>query len=267
MGYEYKDLIYERKGRITYITLNRPERLNALSMNLMKECGMAWLEFRQDKDAWVAIITGAGSRAMCSGLDVKDAAERDARGDPDPMQDWPPEIKRWGPRLYQVPKPIIAAVNGICAGGGLDFATECDITICSEDATFFDPHVSIGYVSGHEMVQLSRRIPLQECLRIALLGRQERMTAQRAYQLGLVSEVVPKERLLARATEIAEMILENGPLAVWGTKQGIWEGYGLPLDQAEILTEGHLLRVSVSEDHQEGPRAFAKKTKPQWKAK
>jgi enoyl-CoA hydratase/carnithine racemase len=79
--------------------------------------------------------------------------------------------------------------------------------------------------------------------------------------------VVPKERLLARATEIAEMILENGPLAVWGTKQGIWEGYGLPLDQAEILTEGHLLRVSVSEDHQEGPRAFAKKTKPQWKAK
>src|SRR5205085_12236368 len=160
------------------------------------------------------------------------------------------------PRRQRVHKPVIAAVNGVVAGFSLDLVTETDIPIASEKASFVDPHVSLGYVSSHEMVNLARRVPVAVCLRMALLGSRERMSAERAYQVGLVTEVVPHARLMERAHELAGMICTNAPLAVWGTKMGILQGLGLPFAQAEEIAAGYLEVVEQSEDHGEGPRAF-----------
>jgi enoyl-CoA hydratase/carnithine racemase len=171
------------------------------------------------------------------------------------------------PRRLRVHKPVIAAVNGVTAGFSLDLVTEADIPIASERAYFVDPHVSIGYVSSHEMVNMARRVPVAVCLRMALLGSRERMTAQRAYEVGLVTEVVPHERLLPRARELAEMILSNAPLAVWGTKMAILQGLGLPIPQAEEIAAGYLEVVEQSEDHKEGPKAFVEKRPPRWQAR
>ena len=149
----------------------------------------------------------------------------------------------------------------------LDLVTESDIPIASERAQFVDPHVSIGYVSSHEMVNMARRVPVAYCLRMALLGAKERMSAEKAMQIGLVTEVVPHEQLMPRALELARLVCENAPLAVWGTKMGILRGLGLPFEQADEIAGGYLKSVEQSEDHREGPRAFLEKRKPRWQAK
>jgi enoyl-CoA hydratase/carnithine racemase len=216
----------------------------------------------------VAIITGAGD-AFSSGADVGSLAS-DGFTKPD---HWAKLAMIEGitdlptPRRQRVHKPVIAAVNGVVAGFSLDLVTESDIPIASEKASFVDPHVSIGYVSSHEMVNMARRVPVAVCLRMALLGSRERMSAQRAYEVGLVTEIVPHDKLMERARELAEMILSNAPLAVWGTKMGILQGLGLPIPQAEEIAAGYLEIVEQSEDHTEGPRAFVEKRKPEWKGK
>lgn len=261
----YETVIYEKRGHIGYITLNRPQALNALSRQLMREMAEVWQDFRDDDDLWIAIVTGAGERAFCSGADVKGMPGRAAEPWDGGVQ--PESREPYRPGLYNIAKPIICAVNGLCAGGGLDFVTETDIAICSENAEFLDPHVTIGLVSAHEMIQLSKRIPWGVAMRMGLMGRQERMSAQRAYDIGLVTEVVPLPQLLPRATEIAEAILENAPLAVRGTKACIRKGLDLPLLEAVILGD-YIRRDNVgTEDSQEGPRAFAEKRKPVWKAR
>ncbi len=268
----YETVIYEKKGRIAYITLNRPEALNSLTPTMIREMIEIWQDVEDDDNIWVAVVTGAG-RALCTGADVKEAAKavtdggdavgvRSSRAHPIRISG-----KRWGPRTNDVTKPIICAANGPVAGGGLDFVTECDIAICSDDAFFMDPHVSISWVSGHEMLQMARRVPFGVALRMAIMGRQERMSAQRAYEVGLVTEIVPRERLLERATELAEAVMENGPLAVRATKYGMWKTLGMPIDEAEAIAMGPLRRVAESEDHSEGPLAFAQKRKPNWKGR
>jgi enoyl-CoA hydratase/carnithine racemase len=162
---------------------------------------------------------------------------------------------------------VIAAINGVVAGFSLDLVTEADIPIASENASFLDPHVSIGYVSSHEMVNMARRVPVAVCMRMALLGSRERMSAQRAYEVGLITEVVAHDKLMDRARELAEMIKSNAPLAVWGTKLGILQGLGLPIPQAEEIAAGYLQIVEQSEDHKEGPRSFVEKRKPNWQGK
>ena len=147
---------------------------------------------------------------------------------------------------------------------GLDLVTTGDIVIASVDATFFDPHVSIGLVSGREMVRLARVLPLNVAMRVALTGRHERLSAQRAYDLGLVTELVEPERLAERAREIATLINRNAPLAVRGTRLAIRKGLGLPLYEAELLAEAFRERVTHTDDAQEGPRAFLEKRQPEW---
>lgn len=265
---EFETVCFDVEDRVATITLNRPARLNAMNQQLRDELRQCWSLVKEDPDIWVAIVTGAGS-AFSSGADV-DALATGGFTQPD----------RWAqlamieriralptPRRLNVHKPIIAAVNGVAAGVSLDLVTEADIPIASEQAYFVDPHVSIGYVSSHEMVSMSRRVPLAVCLRMALLGTQERMSAERAYEVGLVTEVVSHDRLMERARELASMLLANAPLAVWGTKMAILQGLGLPIPQAEEIAAGYLEIVEQSEDHDEGPRAFVEKRKPVWKAR
>jgi len=264
----YETLLFEVSDRIATITMNRPERMNAMNQQMKEDLRAVWQQVKDDPDIWVAIITGAG-RAFSSGADVQ---ALDSGGFT--------KIDRWRelcmhegirslptPRRMYVHKPVIAAVNGVVAGVSLDQVTESDIPIASDKAYFVDPHVSIGYVSSHEMVNMARRVPVAVCLRMALLGSHEKMSAQRAYEVGLVTEVVPHEQLLPRARELAGLLCQNAPLAVWGTKMGILRGLGLPIEQAEEIAAGYLEVVEQSEDHAEGPRAFVEKRKPQWKAR
>ena len=264
----YETVLFEVSDRIATLTLNRPERLNAVNQQMKEDLRAAWQRVKDDSDIWVAIITGAG-RAFSSGADVQ---VLDARGFT--------KIDRWRelcmhegirvlptPRRMHVHKPVIAAVNGVAAGVSLDHVTESDIPIASDKAYFVDPHVSLGLVSSHEMVGMARRVPVAVCLRMALLGNHEKMSAQRAYEVGLVTEVVPHEHLLSRARELAELLCRNAPLAVWGTKMGILRGLGLPIEQAEEIAVGYLEVVEQSEDHAEGPRSFVEKRPPAWKAR
>jgi len=265
---EFQTVRFDVDNRVATITLNRPERKNAVNQQLKDELRTCWHRVKADADVWVAIITGAGD-AFSSGADVESLATN-AFVRPDRWR----ELARIEgivelptPRRMRVHKPVIAAANGVVAGVSLDLVSEADIPIASERATFVDPHVSIGYVSSHEMVAMSRRVPVAVALRMALLGSRERMSAQRAYEVGLVTEVVPHERLMDRARELAEMILSNAPLAVWGTKMAILQGLGLPIPQAEEIAAGYLTVVEQSEDHKEGPRSFVERRKPQWKGR
>jgi enoyl-CoA hydratase/carnithine racemase len=169
------------------------------------------------------------------------------------------------PPFRTMTKPVLAAVNGLCCGAGLDWVTTGDIVIASDRAEFFDPHVSIGLVSGREVVRLARALPTHIAMRMAIMGRHERMKVDRAYQLGLVSEVVEHDRLMERAREIAAVVNRNAPLAVRGTRLAIRKGLDLPLHEAEILAETFRERVVRTDDAKEGPLAFVEKRQPEWR--
>jgi enoyl-CoA hydratase/carnithine racemase len=219
-----------------------------------------------DQSVWTLLVTGNG-RAFCTGADVTEIPE-DGRVvyDEPYLSTYPQwEAPQEGtPPFRTMAKPIITAVNGLCCGAGLDWVTTGDITIASDRAEFFDPHVSIGLVSGREMVRLARVLPTNIAMRIALTGRHERMSAQRAYELGMISEVVEHEQLVDRAKEIAALVNRNAPLAVRGTRLAIRKSLDLPLHEAEILGEAFRERVVRTDDAKEGPRAFVDKREPKW---
>jgi enoyl-CoA hydratase/carnithine racemase len=269
MTMSYETIIYEVADRTATITFNRPERYNAINRRMVKELRDAYDRAEADDEVWTLIVTATG-RAFCSGADVE--------GIPDDGKvphegrylsqhhEWeaPQEAT---PPFRTMAKPIIVAVNGICCGAGMDLVTTGDITIAADDATFFDPHVSIGLVSGREMVRVARALPVNVAMRMALLGKHERLSAQRAYDLGFVTELVPADQLGQRARELAALVNRNAPLAVRGTRMAIRKGLGLPLHEAEILAEAYRERVLHTEDSLEGPRAFLEKRDPVWECR
>lgn len=265
---QFETIRFEVDGHVATITLARPDRLNAMNQQMKEDLRAAWGLVKEDPEIWCAIVTGEG-RAFSSGADVESLDSGGFRK-PDRWRELAmiETIRALPtPRRMGVWKPVVAAVNGLVNGVTLDLVTEADIPIASDRAQFFDSHVSIGYVSSHEMVNMARRVPLAVCLRMALLGSKERMSAQRALEVGLVTEVVPHDRLMERAREIASLVCENAPLAVWGTKMAILRGVGLPIEQAEEIAAGYLEVVEQSEDHAEGPRSFVERRKPEWKAR
>jgi enoyl-CoA hydratase/carnithine racemase len=266
---KFETIRYEVEDRIATITLDRPDKLNAVSPRMVRELKAAYDQVESDEAVWIAIVTGAG-RAFCAGADV---AEIPDDGKVIYEEAYLSTLAQWEapqeatPPFRSMTKPVLAAINGLCCGAGLDLVTTGDIVIASERAEFFDPHVSIGLVSGREMVRLARVLPLNIAMRVALTGRHERLGAQRAFELGMVSEVVPHDRLLARAREIATLVNRNAPLAVRGTRLAIRKGLDLPLHEAEILAEAFRERVLRTDDAKEGPRAFTEKRAPAWKCR
>ena len=265
----YDTIDYEVDGHKATITLNRPEALNALSPYMITELRAAYDEAENDENVWLLIVTGTG-RAFCTGADAKQIPEDgkviNERAYLSTYDQW--EAPQEGtPPFRRMAKPVLAAINGICCGAGLDWVTTGDIVIASDKATFFDPHVSIGLVAGREMVRLARVLPRNVALRMALTGKHERMDAHRAYELGMVSEVVRHEHLLERAHEIADMVNSNAPLAVRGTRLAIHKTLDLPLHEGEILAEAFRERNLHTEDSLEGPRAFVEKRAPNWQCR
>jgi enoyl-CoA hydratase/carnithine racemase len=265
----FDDIIYEVDGHKAIITLNRPQSLNALTPHMITELRTAYDAAESDDDVWILIVTATG-RAFCTGADVTeipgDGKVINERPYLSTYEQW--EAPQEGtPPFRQMAKPVLTAVNGLCCGAGLDWVTTGDIAIASDRATFFDPHVSIGLVAGREMVRLARVLPRSVALRMALVGKHERMSAQRAYDLGMITEVVEHDRLLERAHEIADMVNSNAPLAVRGTRLAIHKTLDLPLHEAEILSETFRERVVRTEDALEGPRAFVEKRAPVWQCR
>lgn len=228
---ELETVTFEVTDHVATVTLNRPEAMNGFNQRMLEEFGILWQTVKTDDDVRVVVLRGAGDRAFCTGMDVKEGIDRHpnvwSQTDPGEFL---------SPKLNQVWKPLVCAVHGMAAGGAFYWLNEADIMICSEDATFFDPHVSYGLTAALEPIGLARRIPLGEALRIALLGLDERVSAARALQIGLVSEVLPRERLWQRADDIARIIAAKPPAAIQGTVRAIWES--LDSTRAQALRTG-----------------------------
>ena len=265
----YDTIGYEVEGHKATITLNRPEALNALSPHMVGELRAAYAEAEADDDVWTVIVTATG-RAFCSGADVGEIPDDGRvvyeRPYLSTYDQW--EAPQEGtPPFRRMAKPVLVAINGICCGAGLDWVTTGDIVIASDRATFFDPHVSIGLVAGREVVRLARVLPRSVALRMAIMGKHERMSAERAYELGMITEVVEHDRLLMRIHEIADIVNSNAPLAVRGTRLAIHKTLDLPLNEAEILAEAFRERVIRTDDAKEGPLAFMEKRSPNWQCR
>ena len=230
MGYEA--ITYELgNDHVATITLNRPEKLNAFNRVMLDEFVEVWAEVRENDGVHTAVIRAAGDRAFSAGLDVSDPLARAAATATVPFGQRDPGMSL-GPKVNRVWKPVVCAVQGMAGGGAFYWINESDIVICSEDAQFFDPHVTYGMTSALEPIGLRWRIPLGEALRWALMGLDERMGAVRAHQIGLVSEIVPQEALWDRAHEIAAIIAAKPTVATQGTVRAIWDSLDVGRSQA-----------------------------------
>lgn len=221
----YETIIYEvdDADRVATITLNRPKSLNAFNRAMCHEIRDAWHRVKDDSSVNAVVVRAAGDRAFCAGLDV-----REPYGQPDDVWNHEDPGELLSPKWQKVWKPVVCAVQGICTAGAFYFLNESDIVICSHDATFFDSHVTFGLVSAIEPVGLMRRIGLAETLRIALSGNDERVSAETALRISLVTEVVDRAQLWDRAHEIARAIARKPTAATQGTVRAIWESLDKP---------------------------------------
>ena len=252
---------YEKEGRIAIMTINRPEAMNALNADVSREMHEAMVDFRDDPDLWVAIITGAGDRAFSAGADIKgfrqassEEVERAKKVDEAPV------------RADTIWKPFIAAIHGYCLGGGLELAMSCDIRIAAEDAQLGQPEINIGYMPGAGgTIRLPRFVPNAVAAEMLFTGN--RINAQEALRIGLVSRVVPLDQLMPAAKEIANTICQRGPLGVRASKEAMIKAYSLTLEEGLQLERRLNTQLRTTDDFVEGARAFAEKRPPDYKGK
>lgn len=247
---------YKKEGRIGFITLNRPEVLNAINQELSRDLSESLKTFRDDPEVWVAIISGAGERAFSAGADIRGfkpgPRDREAQGE--------------RVRADQVYKPVIAAIHGYCLGGGLETALTCDIRIAADNARLGLPEIKVGVIPGGGGIsRLPRFIPRAKAAEILLMG--QHIDAQEAYRIGLVNKVVPRDQLMATAIQWATLICEAGPLQTRAVKEAMLRGYNLPLDESLKLERYMSDKIRTTEDFVEGTRAFVEKRKPNWKGR
>jgi len=260
---DYKNITFKTQDHLAYITLNRPERRNAIDPLTSQELLAAFTAFKEDDALWVAIVTGSGDQAFSAGADLVAMAESFAGGG----GGVPMNVPFAGiTRAFECWKPLIAAINGYCLAGGLELALSCDIRIASEHATFGLPEPKRAIIPAAGGTQrLPRAVPLAFAMELLLTG--DRFDAQTALRFGLVSRVVPADQLMAAAEDLAARILECGPLAVRAIKQAALQGRQLPLEDGLKLESQLAGQVFRSEDAREGPTAFAQKRNPVYKGK
>jgi enoyl-CoA hydratase/carnithine racemase len=258
---DFKNIIYEKKGRLAYVTINRPERRNAIDDETSKEILDAFNDFKEDDALWLAVLTGTGDVAFSAGADLVAMAEALAGG----------RMRREVPfggitRRFECWKPMIAAINGYCLAGGLELALCCDIRIAAEHATFGLPEPTRAIIPGAGGTQrLPRAVPLAFAMELMFTGG--RFDAQTALRFGLVSRVVPADQLMATVEEVAGKILECGPLAIRAIKQAVLQGRQMTLEEGLKLEAQLSEAVFRTEDAREGPTAFAQKRKPEYKGR
>jgi E-phenylitaconyl-CoA hydratase len=254
-------VLYERDGHVATITYNRPEARNAINAELRQDLNEAWERFRDDEDAWVGIVTGAGE-SFCSGADMKDAGRSAGT--------WPgtfweiPTINSYESGL-EIWKPTIAAVNGHCLGYGLTLVTRCDFVISADDARFGFPEVRLGVPTIVGSLRLQERIGWSNAMELLLTG--DRVDAARAHEMGLAWKVVPRHELMAEARSLADRLLQAAPLAVRATKEVATRGRYLPW--AEAVRFGETMRrvAAATEDAAEGFAAARERRKPKWQGR
>jgi enoyl-CoA hydratase/carnithine racemase len=262
-GYTYRHVVVERHGPVGWLILNRPEIGNAWDAVMLDDLEQAWTELDRDPDVRV-IVNAANGRLFCTGVDLtsidtdRDAMRKHSRR----TRDNKLQISAWHCGVW---KPVIAAINGTCAGGGLHLVADADIVIASSNATFVDPHVSVGQAVAYEAITLLRKMPAEAVMRMALVGSGERITAQRAYELGMISQIVdPPERLREEAQALAEKVARNSPAAMRATKKALWGAFEDNLSAAIDKGAAHLTSMWGHPDQDEGPRAFVEKREPRW---
>jgi enoyl-CoA hydratase len=218
----YDTLVVERRGVVGWLEFNRPAAQNAMNATMMRELEDAWRELDADPDVRVIVNTGAGE-VFQTGVDLAQIS-----GDLDALREQSRRTKRFELRFTAwhigVAKPVVAAVNGVCAGGGLHFVADADVVIAATTAEFCDPHVSVGQASVYETIALAKKSPMEAVLRMAFAGRYERISASRAYELGIVSDVIdPPDRLRAAAQTLAEEIAERPGAELAAIKHALWD--------------------------------------------
>jgi E-phenylitaconyl-CoA hydratase len=250
---------YEKEGRIAIMTLNRPEALNALSAELSAELREVMIDFRDDPELWVAIVTGAGDRAFSAGADIKGFRPGPREGQPEQR---PSEVVR----ADKIWKPFIAAIHGYCLGGGLELAMTCDIRIAADNSQFGQPEINIGFLPGGGGTQrLPRFVSRAWAAEILLTG--DRIDAQTALNIGLISRVVPRDQLMSTAKEMANTICTRAPLGVRACKEAMIRGIELSLEDGLALEREKVAECRATDDFAEGARAFVEKRPPNYKAK
>ena len=261
---DLKHVIYEKKDGVGYVTLNRPEVQNALNTRMLQELVSVWEEVRDDGEVQVVILTGAGEAFMQGRGDVQRVKDSLDAG---PLPPTRPYRYSWNtpasPKAHYLFKPVIAAVNGLCATSGLEQVSEADIVICSDNATFYDNHVSYASIV-HSAVALSKRLPYNHVMRMSLMGSHEVLDARRAYEIGLVTEVTTRGDLMPRATEIAKTIMRNSPIAVQASVEILWHGLSMGLRDAVQLDSYMQRWYHTHPDYEEAGRALVEGREPVW---
>lgn len=256
-----KWILYEKRGHVAYVTINRPEVMNAIHPPAHAELDRVWDDVRDDPALWLAIFTGSGERAFCAGADLKHAAQN-------PTEARPRRRSSHGfgglTNRYDLFKPVIAAVNGVAVGGGMEMMMACDIAVAAEHATFGQPEPRVGRAatSVGGVVRLVRHLPWKQAMGLILTG--QRISALDAYRVGLINEVVPAAKLMEAAEHWANQILECSPIAIQASKEAAIKSLDMPLSLALDTTFEYTVRSWSSKDPAEGAKAFVEKRKPRW---
>ena len=258
----YENILLEKKNAIAYVTINRPKVLNALSLATMEELGAAFLEIRDDSAIRVAILTGSGEKAFVAGADIGELAQQD-----------PVFGKKFAHRgqavldlIENLGKPVIACVNGFALGGGCELALACTIRLASENAKLGQPEVKLGILPGYGGTQrLPRLVGKGLAMQMILAG--EMITAQEAYRIGLVNEVVAAAELIPRAEAIAAKIIANAPLAVQYAMEAINRGMDMTLAEGQFVEAALFGVCCATEDKKEGTAAFLEKRAAEFKGR
>jgi enoyl-CoA hydratase/carnithine racemase len=265
-------LLCEKSDGVAWVTLNRPDVLNAFDWTMQDELRHLWHELNADRDVRVIVLTGAGERAFCVGVD-RDSVDPREVTDEEELPGW---TSPWtyvdpgqslGPKANDCWKPVIAAVNGMACGGAFYLLGEVEFIIAADHATFFEPHVTYGMVAAYEPINLLQKMPFQEVMRMALMGAHERMTTRRAFEVGLVSEVVAKEQLREAAAWAAGVVASAPPLSLVGTVRSLWNALEAPRRQA--LDQSYLFLRAGTDRRvlQESQDQFASGRRVEWRTR